>query len=63
MSIDGFFTLLFVNSLISCVVFRVRINIGVNVETIKNKMINVTVVTIIASVSSNINISNLLISK
>ena len=50
MSIDGLFQLAFSCSLNEVGCFRVRINIGVNVETIKNKMINVTVVTIIASV-------------
>ena len=51
MSIDGLFSAgIFLFPLIRWAVFRVRINIGVNVETIKNKMINVTVVTIIASV-------------
>ena len=50
MSIDGFFFIAFLASLMSCVVFRVRMNIGVNVETMKNKIIKVMVVTIIASV-------------
>lgn len=50
MSIDGLFHLFIFIILINRVVFRVRMNIGVNVETMKNKIIKVTVVTIIASV-------------
>ena len=50
MSIDGFFFIAFLVPLMSCVVLRVRMNIGVNVDTMKNKIIKVTVVTIIASV-------------
>ena len=50
MSIDGLFHLFILLFLINRVVFRVRMNIGVNVETMKNKIIKVTVVTIIASV-------------
>ena len=50
MSIDGLFLPSFLFPFIRWTVLRVRINIGVNVETMKNKIIKVTVVTIIASV-------------
>ncbi len=51
MSIDGLFSFFsFLLFIINRVVLRVRMNIGVNVDTIRNKIIKVIVVTIIASV-------------